>query len=77
MKEIGGFFALFFFIFFYFFLFLFLFLFFYFYFFYFYFFYIIYSWLRYKKSHGALAMAKTQPKIQNVVTKETLAPRNS
>jgi len=34
-------------------------------------FYIIYSLLRYKKSHGALAMAKTKPKIQNVLTKET------
>jgi len=33
-------------------------------------FYIIYSLLRYKKSHGALAMAKTKPKIQNVLTKE-------
>ena len=37
----------------------------------FYFFYIIYSLLRYKKSHGALAMAKTKPKIQNERTKET------
>jgi len=36
----------------------------------FYFFYIIYSLLRYKKWHGALAMAKTKPKIQNVLTKE-------
>jgi len=36
----------------------------------FFFFYIIYSLLRYKKSHGALAMAKTKPKIQNVLTKE-------
>ena len=35
------------------------------------FFYIIYSLLRYKKSHGALAMAKTKPKIQNKQTKET------
>ena len=34
------------------------------------FFYIIYSLLRYKKSHGALAMAKTKPKIQNELTKE-------
>jgi len=34
-------------------------------------FYIIYSLLRYKKSHGALAMAKTKPKIQNKQTKET------
>jgi len=40
-------------------------------FFFFFFFYIIYSLLRYKKSHGALAMAKTKPKIQNVLTKET------
>jgi len=32
--------------------------------------YIIYSLLRYKKSHGALAMAKTKPKIQKVLTKE-------
>jgi len=37
--------------------------------FYFYF-YIIYSLLRYKKSHGALAMVKTKPKIQNELTKE-------
>ena len=37
--------------------------------FYFYF-HIIYSLLRYKKSHGALAMAKTKPKIQNKQTKE-------
>jgi len=34
------------------------------------FFYIIYSLLRYKKSHGALAMAKTKPKTQNELTKE-------
>ena len=34
------------------------------------FFYIIYSLLRYKKSHGALAMTKTKPKIQNKLTKE-------
>jgi len=34
------------------------------------FFYIIYSLLRYKKSHGALAMAKTKPKIQDKLTKE-------
>jgi len=34
------------------------------------FFNIIYSLLRYKKSHGALAMAKTKPKIQNQLTKE-------
>jgi len=40
-------------------------------FFFFFFFYIIYSLLRYKKSHGALAMAKTKPKIQNKQTKET------
>jgi len=33
-------------------------------------FYIIYSLLRYKKSHGALAMAKTKPKIQDELTKE-------
>jgi len=37
----------------------------------FFFFYIIYSLLRYKKSDGALAMAKTKPKIQNELTKET------
>ena len=37
----------------------------------FFYFYIIYSLLRYKKSHGALAMAKTKPKIQNKQTKET------
>jgi len=36
----------------------------------FFFFYIIYSLLRYKKSHGALAMAKTKPKNQNELTKE-------
>jgi len=41
------------------------------------FFYIIYSLLRYKKSHGALAMAKTKPKIQNVLTKETSGTKNS
>jgi len=35
------------------------------------FFYVIYSLLRYKKSHGALAMAKTKPKSQNELTKET------
>jgi len=35
--------------------------FFFFIFFFFFFFYIIYSLLRYKKSHGALAMAKTKP----------------
>jgi len=35
------------------------------------FFYVIYSLLRYKKLHGALAMAKTKPKIQNELTKET------
>jgi len=34
------------------------------------FFHIIYSLLRYKKSHGALAMAKTKPKTQNELTKE-------
>jgi len=34
-------------------------------------FYIIYSLLRYKKSHGALAMEKTKPKNQNELTKET------
>jgi len=46
--------------------------------FYFYFiFYIIYSLLRYKKSHGALAMAKTKPKIQNVLTKEISGTKNS
>jgi len=43
---------------------------FFFFFFFFFFYYIIYSLLRYKKSHGALAMAKTKPKIQNEVTKE-------
>jgi len=40
-------------------------------FFFFFFFYIIYMLLRYKKSHGALAMAKTKPKTQNELTKET------
>jgi len=35
------------------------------------FFYVIYSLLRYKKSHGALGMAKTKPKSQNELTKET------
>ena len=39
-------------------------------FFFFFFFYIIYSLLRYKKSHGALAMTKTKPKIQDELTKE-------
>jgi len=34
-------------------------------------FYIIYSLLRYKKSHGALAMAKPKPKSQNELTNET------
>jgi len=34
-------------------------------------FYVIYSLLRYKKSHEALAMAKTKRKIQNKQTKET------
>ena len=34
------------------------------------FFNIIYLLLRYKKSHGALAMAKTKPKIQEKQTKE-------
>jgi len=34
-------------------------------------FYIIYWLLRYKKSHRALAMGKTKPKIQNELTKET------
>jgi len=38
--------------------------------FYFFIFYIIYSLLRFKKSHEALAMAKTKPKIQNKQTKE-------
>jgi len=33
-------------------------------------FYIIYSLLRYKKSHGALAMAKTKPQSQKELTKE-------
>jgi len=41
-----------------------------FFFFFFLFFYIIYSLLRYKKSHGALAMAKTKPKTQSELTKE-------
>ena len=36
------------------------------------FFYTIYSLLRYKKSHGALAMAKTKPKIQDELTKEKI-----
>ena len=40
-------------------------LFFFFFFFSLFFFNIIYSLLRYKKSHGALAMAKTKPKIEN------------
>jgi len=39
-------------------------------FFFFFFFYKIYSLLRYKKTHGAQAMAKTKPKIQNELTKE-------
>ena len=38
------------------------------------FFYIIYSLLRDKKSHGALAMAKTKPKTQNELTKEKSGP---
>jgi len=42
----------------------------------FFFFYIIYSLLRYKKPHGALAMAKTKPKSQNVRTKETSGNKN-
>jgi len=33
------------------------------------FFYVIYSLLRYKKSHGALVMVKTKPKSQNEQTK--------
>jgi len=32
--------------------------------------YFIYSLLRYKISHGVLAMAKTKPKIENKQTKE-------
>ena len=48
-----------------------------FYFYLFIYFYIIYSLLRYKKSHGALAMAKTKPKIQNVLTKETSGTKNT
>jgi len=40
-------------------------------------FYIIYSLLRYKKSHGALAMAKTKPKIQNELTKEISGTKSS
>ena len=43
----------------------------------FFFFYIIYSLLRYKKSHGALAMGKTKPKIQNELTKETSGVKTS
>jgi len=39
--------------------------------------YIIYWLLRYKKSHGALAMVKTKPKIQNKLTKETTGTKNS
>jgi len=38
--------------------------------FFFFFFYIIYSLLMYKKSHGAQAMAKAKPKIQNELIKE-------
>ena len=38
-------------------------------FFFFFFFYIIYSLLRDKQSHGALAMAKTKRKSQNELTK--------
>jgi len=45
--------------------------------FFFFFFYIIYSLLRYKKSHGALAMAKTKPKNQNELTKETSGTESS
>jgi len=41
------------------------------------FFPIIYSLLRYKKSHGALAMAKTKPKSQNEPTKEMSGTKNS
>jgi len=41
------------------------------------FFYIIYSLLRYKKSHGGLAIAKTKPKIQNELTKEISGTKNS
>jgi len=36
--------------------------------------YIIYSLLRYKKSYGALAMAKTKPKIQNKQIKGIPSP---
>ena len=43
-----------------------------FFFFFFFFFYIIYSLLRYKKSHGALAMAKTKPETQSELTKEKI-----
>jgi len=32
--------------------------------------YLIYLLLRYKQSHGALAMVKTKPKIQNKQPKE-------
>jgi len=39
--------------------------------------YIIYSLLRYKKSHGVLAMAKTKPKSQNELTKERSGTKNS
>jgi len=41
------------------------------------FFSIIYSVLRYKKSHGALAIAKTQPKSQNQLTKEISGTKSS
>jgi len=37
----------------------------------FFFFHIIYALLRYKISHGGLAIAKTKRKIQNKQTKET------
>ena len=36
------------------------------------FFYIIYSLLRYRKTPGALAMAKTKPKIQKETNKENI-----
>jgi len=45
-----------------------------FYFYFYFYFYIIYSLLRYKKSHGALAMVKTKPKIQNELRNEISGP---
>jgi len=43
----------------------------------FFFFFFIYLLLRYKKSHGALAMVKTKPEIQNELTKETSGTKSS